>query len=240
MQIPTISTDAEMLQFLRQTYGTRADRKEWIHKRYYSYVSYLEAGASEFTFFADQVGSNGITRQHTNLEQASKISAGDFLLKGVFTGIQIPSLLLASWDGTDASTLCSDLLAGFVQAGVLTFTVGADTVLKLPKPFLYAGMGAGNLNVRSAGLNGITLAEGAPNTFTSDISAAPFADLAPARKTMFLFQDTQPFIAVSQTISGKIAFPSGIVPVIGTGVTHDSTNILKIGMVLDGLLIRDK
>ena len=43
-----------------------------------------------------------------------------------------------------------------------------------------------------------------------------------------------------QTFQVSVDYPSGLVPVIGTGVTDDTTNPLKVGIKLDGVLIRPK
>jgi hypothetical protein len=67
---------------------------------------------------------------------------------------------LYAWAGTNASTLVSDVLMGFAQAGVLTLTVNNRAHVQLPKPFLYAAIGGGPEQVFTAGLSTLTLTEG--------------------------------------------------------------------------------
>jgi hypothetical protein len=45
-------------------------------------------------------------------------------------------------------------------------------------------------------------------------------------------------IEAEQQFNVKLSFPSGVVPVLATNVVNDSTNPLKVGVILDGLLLR--
>jgi hypothetical protein len=50
--------------------------------------------------------------------------------------------------------------------------------------------------------------------------------------------DPNIMIEAEQQFSMTISFPSGLVPVLGTGVTDDTTNPLKVGVILDGIEFR--
>jgi hypothetical protein len=50
--------------------------------------------------------------------------------------------------------------------------------------------------------------------------------------------DPNILIEAEQQFNVKLSYPSGLLPVISTGVANDSTNPLKVGVILDGLLLR--
>jgi hypothetical protein len=52
------------------------------------------------------------------------------------------------------------------------------------------------------------------------------------------FVDPNILIEAEQQFNVSLQFPSGIVPVLATNVVNDSTNPLKVGVILDGLLLR--
>jgi len=143
---------------------------------------------------------------------------------------------LYAWAGTNASTLISDLLLGFAQAGVLSLSVNNRVHVQLPKPFLYSPIGGGQEQLYTAGLSTLTLTEGTPNVIATSISAAPYAELA-SRGNMFVL-DPQLMIEAEQNFTLSLDFPSGLVPVLGTDVTDDTTNPLKVVAVIDSVTIR--
>src|SRR5215831_18502913 len=138
----TIQTFADIdqgLRYLQGKYGTVASG-QWEYLRYpfYSYQYYPAAGATVFNFFSQTVGGT-VTQSDTNMQTAGSFQ-GDWslLVMSIGTMIRIKTNNLAGFDGTDASTLISDYLAGFVQAGVLQWTINSFQYLQLPKPFMYA------------------------------------------------------------------------------------------------------
>ena len=52
------------------------------------------------------------------------------------------------------------------------------------------------------------------------------------------FVDPNILIEAEQQFNVKLSYPSGLVPVIANAVANDSTNPLKVGVILDGLLLR--
>lgn len=226
---------------LASRFGT-IDYSRWqaIRYQYYSYVTYPEAGASELNFFGTVAGQTGVSLADTNMPKAGSFGQQHFLLKTISTAIKIQNSDLSGFNTTniatnDTRTLASDFLAGFVQCGVLQFTIGARPFATIPKPFLYA-----------------------PHTGTMpDFACAPFEDPAAApvvagstvvtgepyvtqtrnKRNVYVF-DPNYLVEAEQQFEVKITFNSGIVPILGTAVTDDTTNPLKVGVILDGVILR--
>jgi hypothetical protein len=223
---------------IQQRYGS-TDYASWqnLRKRFYSFVTYPEAGSSQLTFFGSALGQNGTTPEITNMPKAGSFGQQHFWVRTISCVVKIDVWNLAAWAGTDASSLYSDFIIGFVQAGFLEFKINARPWIQLPVPFLYAPPFDGRALVYSAGISTLTLAEGTPNTLTGLVTSAPFATQTTDKEGVFMF-DPPPFIEAEQNFEITISFPSGLVPVIGTGVTDDTTNPLKVGVILDGELYR--
>jgi hypothetical protein len=203
----------------------------------FSRVPYLEAGASEFSFFADALGSNSTTIEDTNMPKANSFGQVHFLLKSVRTRMYIKTWDLLAFTGLDASTLVSDALLGFMQAGVLELEINGRKFLQIVKPFLYAPPGDSRPQIYSSGVQSLTLSEGTPNTIYTWVGPIPFATQIGKRRGVYVV-DPNILIEAEQNFSCKIIFPSGLVTVIGTTVTDDTTNPLKIGVEFDGIEFR--
>jgi hypothetical protein len=58
------------------------------------------------------------------------------------------------------------------------------------------------------------------------------------RRDNVYFVDPNILIEAEQQFTVQINYPSGLVPVLATNVVNDTSNPLKIGVILDGLLLR--
>jgi hypothetical protein len=219
------------------------DYSRWqaIRWQWYSYVTYPTAGASELNFFGQVAGQAGVTLQDTNLPKAGSFGQTHFQLKSISTDIQIRNndvdgFTLANGvaDTLDTFALASDFLNGFVQAGVLEFSVGARPFATIPKPFMYAPPPGSPNDYDNSYANQITAV---PTAGTSQVVGLPWVTQTKMRSNVY-FVDPNILIEAEQQFNVKLSYPSGLLPVIATGVANDSTNPLKVGVILDGLLLR--
>lgn len=224
-KVQTFSNDLEALSYMQSRFGTSFfEQYEYLRYPFYSYQPYLEAGGNVFNFFNQTVGGT-ITQADTNMQTAGAFQGGwYFLVMAIQTKWRLLTNPLTTFNGNDSTTIVSDLLMGFAQAGVLTWNINSFQYLSLPKPFLYAPTADGPPDLAWGGAN------------SASISHPPYATQNSRRRGLLL---TRPvLIEPNQTFQIQISFPGGAVPVIGTGITDDSTNPLKIGVQLDGILYR--
>ena len=231
------SNSEEAIQAIAALYGS-TNYKSWsdIRRPWYSKVPYPEAGQQQLTFFSSVAGQGTTTLDDCNIPKSGSFGQQHVVIKSIQMSIFIKTWDLYAWVGTNASTLVSDVIAGLVQAGVLTLTVNNRAHLQIPKPFLYCPAGGGQAQVYTQGPSTLTLTEGTPNVIATSISQAPYAEIASFRNMFVL--DPQLMIEAEQNFSLTLDFPSGLVPVIGTGITDDTTNPLKAVAVFDSITIR--
>ena len=225
------------------------DYSRWqaIRWQWYSYVTYPTAGVGELNFFGQVAGQAGVTLQDTNLPKAGSFGQTHFQLKSISTDIQLANnnvdgftlanQILNTGDNTlpfDNFALASDFLNGFVQAGVLEFSVGARPFATIPKPFMYAPPPGSPNDYNNSYANQITAV---PTTGTSQVVGLPWVTQTKLRNNVY-FVDPNILIEAEQQFNVKISYPSGAIPVIANSVVNDSTNPLKIGVIFDGLLLR--
>lgn len=227
-----------MLANLQNRFGS-ANYKSWqsLRQRWYSFVDYPEAGGSQFNFFGSALGQSGLTLEDTNLPKAGTFGQTHFLLKTISFVWKIGTWDLTAYDGTDASTLASDVLDGFVGEGYASLVINSRPFLNIPKPFLYAPPGDGRELVNSTGIGALTLTEGTPNVLATYRGAPPYATQARSRDNLYRV-DPNILIEAEQSFSVTVSFPSGLVPIIGTGVTNDTTNPMRVGCIMDGIMFR--
>jgi hypothetical protein len=79
--------------------------------------------------------------------------------------------------------------------------------------------------------------EAAPNTFGSQITAFPHAELG-ARKDNGYLVDPNILIEAEQQFQVRLRYDSGALAALATTVINDSTNPLKVGCTLDGVVFR--
>lgn len=219
------------------------DYSRWqaIRWQWYSYVTYNEAGVGELNFFGQVAGQSGVTLQDTNLPKAGSFGQTHFQLKSISTDIQIASndvdgFTRANQATLDTRAIASDYLMGFVQAGVLQFSVGARPFATIPKPFQYAPPPGSPLDLENTYVNQISAAP-VPAVGAADVVGVPWVTQTKMRSNVY-FVDPNILIEAEQQFNVKISFPSGNVPILATNVVDDTTNPVKIGVILDGLLLR--
>lgn len=218
------------------------DYSRWqaIRWQWFGYVTYPLAGASELTFFGNAVGQGGTTLADTNLPKAGSFGQTHFLLKSISTSIRLNqddlgSFTLANVATADQRTLASDIIAGFVQAGVLTMSIGARPFATVPKPFQYLPP-VGN----APDFDGSSVSAPSAAPLGNVTAQVPYATQTRNRRNAYIM-DPNILIEAEQQFEVKLSFPSGLVPIIATGLTpaiNDTTNPLKVGVILDGVNLR--
>ena len=219
------------------------DYTRWqaIRWQWYSYITYPSAGSTELNIFGQVAGQAGVTLQDTNLPKAGSFGQTHFQLKSISTDIQIASndvdgFTRANQATLDTRALASDFLGGFVQAGVLRFSVGARPFATIVKPFQYAPPPGSPLDYDNTYVNQISAAP-VPAAGAAQVVGVPWITQTKMRSNVY-FVDPNILIEAEQQFNVSLQFPSGIVPVLATNVVNDSTNPLKVGVILDGLLLR--
>lgn len=236
------------------------DYTRWqaIRWQWYSYVTYPAAGATELNFFGQVAGQAGVTLQDTNLPKAGSFGQTHFQLKSISTDIQIrrndvDGFTRANIADIDTRATASDYLGGFVQAGVLNFSVGARPFATIPKPFQYAPPPGSPLDLDNTYVNQFSATTANPAGFATnpqfsnlaanrsvDVVGIPWVTQTKMRSNVY-FTDPNILIEAEQQFNVQISFPSGAVPVLATNVVNiggANANPYKIGVILDGLLLR--
>jgi hypothetical protein len=219
------------------------DYSRWqaIRWQWYSYLTYPTAGVGELNFFGQVAGQAGVTLQDTNLPKAGSFGQTHFQLKSISTDIQIAvndedGFTRANQATLDTRALASDYLLGFIQAGVLQFSVGARPFATIPKPFQYAPPPGSTLDLANSYANQISAAPN-PAAAATNVTGLPWITQTKMRSNVY-FVDPNILIEAEQQFTVKLSYPSGSVPVLASAVANDSTNPLKVGVIFDGLLLR--
>jgi hypothetical protein len=219
------------------------DYSRWqaIRWQWYSYVTYPSAGTTELNFFGQVAGQAGVTLQDTNLPKAGSFGQTHFQLKSISTDIQIAAndvdgFTRANQASIDTRALASDYLGGFVQAGVLNFSVGSRPFATIVKPFQYAPPPGSPLDLDNTYVNQISAAPN-PAAGASAVVGVPWVTQTKMRSNVY-FVDPNILIEAEQQFNVRLSYPSGVVPVLATAVVSDSNNPLKVGVIFDGLLLR--
>lgn len=236
-----------------QRYGV-IDYSRWqaIRWQWYSYVTYSATTApSELNFFGQVAGQTGVTLADTNLPKAGSFGQTHFLLKTISTDIRlgnndVDGFTLANQATLDRRAIASDFLNGFVQAGVLEFSIGARPFATIPKPFMYAPPPGNDVDYENSYAPQILAM---PTTGTTQVTGVPFATQTRNRNNVYVM-DPNILIEAEQQFAVKLSYPSGAIPIIaadtavppaapnGDGVVYDPTNPLKVGIIFDGVLLR--
>ena len=236
------------------------DYSRWqaIRWQWYSYITYPAAGATELNFFGQVAGQAGVTLQDTNLPKAGSFGQTHFQLKSISTDIQIASndvddFTRANQATIDTRATATDYIGGFVQAGVLNFSVGARPFATIVKPFQYAPPPGSPLDYDNTYVNQFSATTANPAGFatnpqfsnvaanlTSNVVGVPWVTQTKMRSNVY-FVDPNILIEAEQQFSVNLSFPSGAVPVLATNVINiggANANPYKIGIIFDGLLLR--
>ena len=236
------------------------DYSRWqaIRWQWYSYVTYPSAGSTELNFFGQVAGQAGVTLQDTNLPKAGSFGQTHFQLKSISTDIQIANndvddFTRANQATIDTRATAADYLGGFVQAGVLNFSVGARPFATIIKPFQYAPPPGSPLDYDNTYVNQFSATTANPAGFatnpqfsnvaanlTSNVVGVPWVTQTKMRSNVY-FVDPNILIEAEQQFTVNISYPSGAVPVLATNVINiggANANPYKIGIIFDGLLLR--
>ena len=209
---------------LQAMYGSFDPNSVQLRRRpYYSFVAYPQAGQASFQFFSTAVGQSN--RQLTNIQRSGHLD-NPFILKAIRMRYFIGSQNNTTWDGTDASTLFSDIVNGLFSTGVLTLTISSKEWFNIPTPFQYAPAAYGIPEVRTAGQLA-TNTDSGPHAYPGGCSCEQSAYLV----------DPEFLIGSDQSFKVSLDYPSGLVPVIGTGVVTTNAT-LYVGVEFDGIEIR--
>ena len=124
MPVPVANTMSnEIISGLQTRFGS-IDYSQFQSLRYqfYSYVTYPTAGATQLNFFGTTTGSPGVTLADTNMPRTGSFGQQHFFLKSIGTRIKLQKTNdLSAFDGTDASSISSDFLFGFLNNPLLIF-----------------------------------------------------------------------------------------------------------------------
>lgn len=236
--MPTFSTSQDALAYLQGKYGS-ANYRSWqsVRKPLWSFVDYPAAGAAILTFFGDSIGAGGLTAQMTNMQKAGSPGQNHFLLKSIQTSVYIADWMENGAFTVDADVMYSDLIAGWAQAGMLRLTIGQRDYAQIPKPFLFCPPANGQHRIHNRGILALTLTEGTPNVFASSRTVHPSGTLLERHESKYRV-DPNILIEAEQNFQVTIEFPSGALAAIASNVVNDSTNPLKVGVILDGIIFR--
>lgn len=229
----TFNSDSDFAAALR---GTKY--REFQRYQFYSLVPYAQAGATTLQLFGDSV-SGSVNTQRTNLPKANSFGDVYFLIKAVQTRFYIKTRSILSAVGTDATSILSDFLNGFAQAGVFNFTLDGSTLIQLPKPFLLLA-GDDRPAVRSTGDVSLTLTEGTPNTFASNVTAPPWGEPVSQYEGRGVVYLQTPALAINPNASFdcSITYPSGAIAAIAQTAPITSDSVLLVGVEFDGIVAR--
>ena len=228
--ISTFLTTGEAIESLQRRFGTaRWNNYSYNNWTYYSYQDYPSAGASSLQFFQN-TPSGAFTKQDTNMQTAGQFDGGYFFLVAALRLDIMPITRedVTVFAGDDADSLCSDMLAGFCQAGVLKWQINQTNYLTIPVPFLAAPPAAGQQDYQNRGFVGAT----------PTITAPPWVSLNDRREGIMII-DPQVLLEPSQSFQISLEFQRGVIPIIATDVVaNDTTDRLRVGVKLDGIVFR--
>lgn len=234
----TFYNSDQLMSYLQKKYGTYDPNAiQALRGRFWSSVAYPEAGVTSMNFFGTTYGASGQNLTLTNLAKANSFSPNSFWIKNIYCELLIKTWAIGTFTGLDANSLYADIINGFPWAGVLQLTVNQVVRLQLPKPMLYAPPADGQEQVYGSGVQSLTLTTGTPNTLATLVTAPPYGTLKQGRASAFAV-DPNIFIEPDAPFQLTIGFPTGLVPVIGTDVTDDTTNPLYVRVTLDGVIFR--
>jgi hypothetical protein len=226
MNFNSFSKSESVVAALARQYGTMAEGQlQTQRKQFWSYVSYPIAGTPQLNFFGQALGNNGSTLEDTNLPVQGSFGTSSFIIKGISCKYKILNQNLVAYAGTDATAFGAEILGGLFGAGVFEFSINAKSYLQISKPFHQLPPGDGRVRTYSTG------------QVSAAFDCEPDVALS-ARKENKYICDPEIFVAAQQNFAAAISFPSGIVPVLASSIINGTTNVLRVGIVLDGIEIR--
>ena len=214
-------------QTIKDSYSVFApDRFSIDRAEIWSFQQYPLAGTAQLTLFTQTVGSTGMNLQLTNIQQAGQLGRNSLVVRQIRTEIFIANPLLNQFTtGVDVNNIYADFVYGFAQAGVLDFQINQQPFAQLLQPFMFAPPGGGSYKLKRAGI--------IDNAAAAFISVPPTADLNRDEDSVY-WLDEGVLIDGSTPFSVTISYPSGLIPVIATGVvTADVPLFVGVGLVGD-------
>lgn len=219
------TTSQRIVGQLQAQFGTMQPGKlQANRKQFYSFIQYPLIGSNQLNFFGNAVGNAGITLELTNMPVQSSFGTSGFLLKGVCCSYKITAENTAAYNGLDATTITTEMLAGLFSQGVLSMDVNAKTYVQVPRPFYQAPPADGRTWNYTQG------------QITVDTYTEPSVNL-PARQEARYIVDPEMYIAPQQNFAVNISYPSGAIPVRATSVITADVP-LYVGVILDGIEFR--
>ncbi len=234
--LPAGTTASDVLQAMQSGYGVQnypfQKSSRWP---YYSNVAYPAAGNTVFNFFGQNFAQATNGKLDTNIEGQNNLGNYSMFIQGI--GFDYRVLLPATTAQpqvytTDATVIEADLVHGFAQAGYFTLKIGTNTWIQIPRPFLYAPPGKGELHMSMAGAFAFSQAGGSPFAVTDATSNGVFAQLDPRALRRFILREPL-FLAPQQTFSAQLRYDAGAIPIISTSVIA-STATLYVECTFDG------
>lgn len=224
INLSQLTQSQAVLADLQSKYGTLISGEiQVIRKQYYSFVDYPAAGNSEFTFFGDRLGQNGLTAQFTNLPQAASFGTSSFLVKAIGLSYYTEGDLASEYTGADNTSLFTEIVGGLFNAGIFRLQVNSKTFVEQPMPFYTMPPLDGRRCVKSAKVDLIT---------DELFGPYPWADLQKRGDNKFLM-DPEIFIEAQQTFTAQLLYPSGSI-----AQEFDTLTDLRVGCILDGYEFR--
>lgn len=230
----------EVLDALSNRLGTiDYSNLQVLRQPFYSRQKYPLAGVSSLYFFGSGVGQSGTTLQDTNMPKAGSFGQQSMLIKSLSLSAYLETDDTTLWAGTDATASASDVVAGFLQAGVLKFVIGAKNYLTAPLPFQLLPpegqpptVAKSNLSVMTGAVSGAAM-----TGIVTQIGPCPRASQTRLRRNVFFF-DPAILIGPEQQFTVELSYDSGVVPVIATSVANGTTNPWWVEAMFDGCLVR--
>lgn len=215
-----------ILSQLQAQFGTmQPGRLQALRKQFYSYIEYPAAGSTQLQFFGQALGNNGVTLEETNMPVQGSFGTSAFLIKGVMCNLKSLNENRTAWNGLDANSITTEVLGGFLRAGVLQMEVNAKAFLQINRPFLKCPPADGRTHYYTGG----------------QVSATVWKEASaglPSRYEQRFIVDPEIFIAAQQNFAATIGYPAGAIPIRATGIFNAETNPFYVGIILDGIEFR--
>lgn len=233
--LPAGTTSRDVLAALQRTYGAvNYSDQQMIRYPYYSRVQYPAAGASQVSFFGQNMGQ--ATELLTNAEQVGALGNVSFLVTGIYFDFWVSAPAVSDQPQvytTDVTAIYSDIVHGFTQAGYWEFGIGNVKWDQCPLPFLYRPPSNGRVRaeVNSSGLS-LTQSGMTPFAVTGTQANQAYADLNRRSNRRGNLQNPI-FLAPQQNFTATIYYPGGLIPIIATSIVTGSA-VLYVEVTLDG------
>lgn len=184
---------------------------------YYSKQTYSTAGSTNFNFFGDVLGQNGVTITTTNMTRANSFPQRAFLVRAIRTNLYFPSSFMQVASSSPATGYLGALNDVVNSSSVLTWKIQDKDYLQIAQPLAYCPFGSG---IRDNVINTVF-----PSTAT--LANNSFGTVSPQKDDIFILDPPQ-YIEAEVTFQLSIQFAAAVA--VATAGT--------IGCFLDGILFR--